>query len=233
MMRRTPLLLLSLLACAALAACGTSEADEAAAWSVPAVPSAKPSPTTPSPRPAPASAAEIRRQVKAAMVDLAGLRPETADISKEDTEGYKLAHPCRDTLPTDRKRTGYRGREWGADSDIWIRQYVVGYLKVPGRTLIAELRSALKGCKKYREPDGRTTTVLPMATPLAGAGSETVAWCEKLVGDNGTGYLCTALTARGNYVMEINAGEAADHRKSEALLRTVHPEALAAFAKAT
>ncbi|MEV0156992.1 hypothetical protein AB0H57_25130 [Micromonospora sp. NPDC050686] len=232
--RRTPLKLLSLLACAALAGCGTAEAEKAATWSAPATPRAKPSPTATPTRPAPTTVGEVRRQVKAAMVDLAGLRPETADISTEDTEAYKLAHPCRDSLPTDRKRSGYRSREWGADSDIWIRQYVVGYLKVPGRTLIGELRATLKGCKSYREPDGRATTVLPMASPLKPAGRDTVAWCEKLVGSGNTGYLCTAVTARGNYVMEVNASESSnDQKQSEALLHKVYARALATFTKVT
>ncbi|MFI6779992.1 hypothetical protein [Micromonospora sp. NPDC050276] len=85
------------------------------------------------PRPAPTSGAEVRTRVTGAMLNLdAKFHPETAQHTEENTEAWKLISLCRVSLPSDIKRTAYRERVWDGEN-VWIRQYMVGYLKVPGR----------------------------------------------------------------------------------------------------
>ncbi|SCF41282.1 hypothetical protein GA0074696_5513 [Micromonospora purpureochromogenes] len=227
--RRTPALLLSMLVALGAAACGPAEEASPARWSAPV--SAAPTPPPP-PRPTPTSTAEVRGQVKAALVDLTDFHPAITDVTSETTEGFKLAHPCRDSLPSDRKRTAYRERQWKGEQ-VWIRQYVVGYLTVPGRKLTGELRSALAKCRTYQEPDGvTTTTVVRPKAPLVPADADTVSWCERLVNDD-TSYLCTVLVSRGSYVLELNAAEAGDLEKSAKLLTRLHRVAVDPFREAT
>ncbi|MEU5942415.1 hypothetical protein ABZ807_25280 [Micromonospora sp. NPDC047548] len=211
------------------AACGPAEEVPQARWSPPT--SAAPTPPPP-PRPTPTSTAEVRGQVKAALVELTDFHPAITDVTSESAEAFKLAHPCRDSLPSDRKRTAHRERQWDSE-EVWIRQYVVGYLTVPGRKLIGELKSALAKCRTYQEPDGvTTTTVVRPKAPLVPADADTVSWCERLVSDD-TSYLCTVLVSRGSYVMELNAGEAGDLEKSAKLLTRLHTTAVEPFREAT
>ncbi|MBM0260708.1 hypothetical protein [Micromonospora sp. 4G55] len=121
----------------------------------------------------------MRGQVKAAMVELTNFHPAIADVTSETAKAFNLAHPYRDNLPSDRKRTAHRERQWKGEQ-VWIRQYVVGYLTVPGRKLIGDLKLALAKCRTYQEPDGRTnTTVVRPEAPLVPADADTVSWCER------------------------------------------------------
>jgi hypothetical protein len=229
MRRRTPLALLSLLVVAGLAACG-SQAVETARWSAPVSVSPKP----PAPRPAPTSSAEVRTRVKAAMLDLdAGFHPETVEFTEENTDAYKLISLCRSALPSDRLRSGQRERIWKGQS-IWIRQYVVGYLKVPGRKLADELRATLATCTSYKVPgDGRTSTVLrPSPAPVPNA-PDVITFCERIKGDS-TVHQCTLILVRGNVVVEIDAsGADSELAAGEALIAKLAPLAVAALEKAT
>ncbi|MEV4545099.1 hypothetical protein [Micromonospora echinaurantiaca] len=230
MRRRTPLLLLSMLALLAPTACGPAEA-ETPRWSAPAESA---SPSAPAPRPAPTSTAEVRSRVKAAMLDLdASIHPETAEFTEENSEAWKLISLCRDSLPSDRKRTAYRERVWDGET-VWIRQYVVGYLKVPGRKLADELRSVLKTCKKYEVPnDGRTSEIVRPTPPPVAEGPDTITFCEKLIGQ-ATRHQCTLLLVRGNFVLQVDASaDEGDLAAGSELLAKLAPLATAALERAT
>ncbi|MFI6262221.1 hypothetical protein [Micromonospora sp. NPDC051006] len=227
LLRRAPLVLLSLLLLSP-AACGPSQAGETPRWSAPT----SASPTPPPPRPAPTSTAEARTRVTAAMLDLdATFHPETAAYTDENTDAWKLISLCRDGLPSDRKRTAYRERVWDGDT-VWIRQYVVGYLKVPGRKLADELRSVLKTCKQYEVPnDGRTSTIVRPSPPPVPNGPDVITFCERLKGES-TRHQCTLFMTRGNFVLEVDASAAdGDLAAGAALLTKIAPLATAALEK--
>ncbi|SCG39494.1 hypothetical protein [Micromonospora inositola] len=231
MRRRLPLALLSLLVVAGVGACGPAAAPQASRWSAPPTPSATPPPPL---RPTPTTAAQVRTRVKAAMLDLdADFHPETADYAEESAEAVKLIAPCRDTLPSDRKRSGQRERLWRGEK-VWIRQYVVGYLKVPGRKLADELRATLAKCKRYTySSDGKVSTIVRPSPPLLPDGPETITFCERLASSRPF-HQCTLLLARGNFVLEIDASdEHGDLKASQTLLTRLAPLATAALQKAT
>ncbi|MER7334882.1 MULTISPECIES: hypothetical protein [unclassified Micromonospora] len=230
MTRRTPLVLLSL-ALAGSAACAPGQAAEPPRWSAPV--SAAASPTPEPPRPAPTSTAEVRSRVSAAMLDLGdGFHPETAEHTEENSDAWKLISLCRDALPSDRRRTAHRERIWDGET-VWIRQYVVGYLKVPGRKLADELRSVLKTCEKYEVPDdGRTSVIVRPSPPPVPNGPDVITFCEKLIGQ-ATRHQCTLLLVRGNFVMQVDvSANDGDLAAGTALLAKVAPLATAALAKA-
>ncbi|MGK5738589.1 hypothetical protein [Micromonospora sp. URMC 103] len=226
--RRAPLVLLSLLLLIGSAGCGPGEPAEAARWSEPA----SASPTPPPSRPAPTSTAEVRTRVTGAMLQLdTSFHPETAAHTEENTDAWKLISLCQASLPSDRKRTAYRERVWDGET-IWIRQYVVGYLTVPGRKLADELRSVLKTCKQYEVPsDGRTSTIVQPSPPPVPNGPDVITFCERLKG-NATRHQCTLLLTRGNFVMEVDAaGGNGDLAATTALLTKIAPLATAALQK--
>ena len=225
-LRRTPLALLSLLLLVP-AACAPSEAAETPRWSAPTVSA------SPKPRPAPTSTAEVRNRVTAAMLDLdAEFHPETAQYTDENTDAWKLISLCKSSLPSDGKRTAYRERTWDGES-VWVRQYVVGYLKVPGRKLADELRSVLATCKQYEVPgDGRTSTILRPSPPPVPNGPDVITFCERLKGKT-TRHQCTLVLVRGNFVLEVDASAAnGDLAAGTALIAKIAPLAVAAFEKA-
>jgi hypothetical protein len=223
MIRHHPLLaLLSLLIPVGLGACGTSQAAQPE-WAPPAATSA-------APLPAPSSKAEVQDRVQLALLDLSTFHPETAQPTGENDEAWKLIHPCRDNLPSDRQRTAYHERLWDGEK-VWIRQYVVGYLKVPGSKLMSELRSTLAKCKTYEESDGRTTTVIRPTPPPVPDSPDVVTFCEQLKGDT-IYHQCTALLVRGNFVMEVDASDDGDLEASQALLAQLIPLATDALAQA-
>ncbi|WP_433129952.1 hypothetical protein ACQPWW_06050 [Micromonospora sp. CA-240977] len=227
--RRTILVPLSLLLFAS-AACAPSQAAEAPRWSAPAVSA---SPTPPKPRPAPTSTAEVRTRLTGAMLDLdATFHPETATSTGENTDAWKLISLCRASLPSDIKRSAQRERVWDGES-VWIRQYVVGYLKVPGRKLADELRSVLATCKEYVVPDdGRTSTIVRPSPPPVPNGPDVITFCERLAG-KATKHQCTLVLVRGNFVMEVDAAASnGDLAAGTALIAKIAPLAVAAFEKA-
>ncbi|MFG3703901.1 hypothetical protein ACGF7U_04085 [Micromonospora sp. NPDC047670] len=230
MMRRTPLVLLSVLALVGPAACAPSRAADTPRWS--AAPTAAP-PTAQPPRPAPTSTAETRTRVTAAMLKLdTQFHPETAEHTEENSEAWKLISLCRDSLPSDRRRTAHRERVWDGET-VWIRQYVVGYLKVPGRKLADELRSVLKSCDRYEVPnDGRTSVIVRPTPPPVPNGPDVITFCEKLIGE-ATRHQCTLFMTRGNFVLQVDvsAGDG-DLAAGTELLAKVAPLATAALAKA-
>ncbi|MEV4659379.1 hypothetical protein [Micromonospora sp. NPDC049301] len=228
-LRRTILVPLSLLLLGS-SACAPSKAAEAPRWSAPTVSA---SPTPPKPRPAPTSTAEARSRVTGAMLNLdATFHPETAQYTDENTEAWKLISLCRASLPSDIKRTAYRERLWDGE-DVWIRQYVVGYLKVPGRKLADELRSVLATCKEYEVPDdGRTSTIVRPSPPPVPNGPDVITFCERLKGKT-TRHQCTLVLVRGNFVMEVDASASnGDLAAGTALIAKIAPLAVAAFEKA-
>lgn len=230
MRRHLPLALLSLLIVAGVGACGPDAAPQASQWSAPPSPSATPPPPL---RPAPTTAAQVRTRVKAAMLELdADFHPETADYAEETAEAVKLIAPCRDTLPSDRKRSGQRERLWRGEK-VWIRQYVVGYLKVPGRKLADELRATLAKCKRYTySSDGKVSTIVRPSPPLVPDGPETVTFCERLASSRPF-HQCTLLLTRGNFVLEIDASdEHGDLAATQKLLVRLAPLAVTALQKA-
>ncbi|SCE78005.1 hypothetical protein GA0070607_1478 [Micromonospora coriariae] len=227
-LRRSTLALLSLLLLAP-AACAPSQAAEAPRWSAPA---ASASPTPPKPRPAPTSTAEVRSRVTKAMLNLdAKFNPETAQYTDENTDAWKLISLCRASLPSDIKRTAYRERLWDGET-VWIRQYVVGYLKVPGRKLADELRSVLSTCKQYEVPDdGRTSTIVRPSPPPVPNGPDVITFCERLKG-KATRHQCTLFLVRGNFVMEVDASASnGDLAAGTALIAKIAPLAVAALEK--
>lgn len=226
--RNTSLALLSLLIPLALAACGTSQASQPE-WAQPAAAATSAAPP-PAPLPAPSSKAEVRDRVMLAIMDLSTFHPETATPTEENDEAWKLIHPCRDNLPSDRQRTAYHERLWDGEK-VWIRQYVVGYLKVPGSKLIGELRTALTKCKTYEESDGRTTTVIRPTPPVGPDSPDVVTFCEQLKGKTTT-HQCSALIAGGNFVMEVDVSDGGDLEASQAMLAQLIPLATDAFTKA-
>ncbi|PZG00838.1 hypothetical protein [Micromonospora deserti] len=229
--RRIPLVLVSMLALAATTACAPTSAVETPRWQVP--PSASATPTAPTPKPAPVSTAEVRSRVKAAMLELdADFHPETAELTEENTEAWKLISPCRDSLPSDRRRTAYRERVWDGET-IWIRQYVVGYLEVPGRKLADELRATLKTCKQYEVPgDGRTSVIVRPSSPPVPDGPDAIAFCEKLTGQ-AIRHQCTLLLVRGNFVLQVDASAGnGDLAGGTELLTKLAPLATAALQRA-
>ncbi|MFC0508273.1 hypothetical protein [Micromonospora costi] len=226
--RRASLALLSLLVLIGSAGCGPGEPTEAARWSEPA----SASPTPPPPKPAPTSTAEVRTRVTSGMLQLdTSFHPETAAHTEENSEAWKLISLCRDSLPSDRKRTAYRERVWDGDT-VWIRQYVVGYLKVSGRKLADELRSVLKTCKQYEVPnDGRTSTIVQPSPPPVPNGPDVITFCERLKGQS-TRHQCTLFLTRGNFVMEVDvSGENGELAAATALLTKIAPLATAALQK--
>lgn len=232
MMRRTPLVLFSLLALVGSAACAPGRAADAPRWSAP-TPASSASPTASPPRPAPTSTTEVRSRVTAAMLTLGTeFHPETAEHTEENSDAWKLISLCRDALPSDRRRTAHRERIWDGET-VWIRQYVVGYLKVPGRKLADELRAVLKTCEKYEVPDdGRTPVIVQPSPPPAPNGPDVVTFCEKLIGQ-ATRHQCTLLLARGNFVVQVDVSAAdGDLAAGAALLAKVAPLATAALEKA-
>ncbi|MCM0676619.1 hypothetical protein NCC78_18280 [Micromonospora phytophila] len=229
MRRRTLPVVLSLLVLAGTAACGRSGAAESPRWSPPA----SAAPTQAAPRPAPTSTAEVRTRVSAAMLDLdAQFHPETTEHTEENSEAWKLISPCRDSLPSDRRRTAHRERVWDGET-IWIRQYVVGYLKVPGRKLADELRATLKKCKKYEVPgDGRTSEIVQPSPPPAPNGPDVITFCERLIG-KATRHQCTLLLVRGNFVLQVDASaNDGDLAAGTELIAKLAPLATAALGKA-
>ncbi|MGC4793365.1 hypothetical protein ACLQ3H_04535 [Micromonospora saelicesensis] len=227
--RRTTPALLSLLLLGPVA-CAPSQAAEAPRWSEPSVSA---SPTPPKPRPAPTSTAEVRSRVTAAMLNLdAKFHPETAQYTDENTEAWKLISLCKASLPSDIKRTAYRERIWDGES-VWVRQYVVGYLKVPGRKLADELRSVLSTCKEYEVPDdGRTSTILRPSPPPLPDGPDVITFCERLSG-KAIRHQCTLVLVRGNFVMQVDAAASnGDLAAGSALIAKIAPLAVAAFEKA-
>jgi hypothetical protein len=158
--------------------------------------------------------------------------PETAQHTEENTEAWKLISLCRDSLPSDRRRTAYRERVWDGET-VWIRQYVVGYLKVPGRKLADELRSVLKTCKKYEVPnDGRTSEIVRPTPPPVPNGPDVITFCEKLIGE-ATRHQCTLLLVRGNFVLQVDvSANDGDLAAGTELLTKLAPLATAALAKA-
>ncbi|MEO3770095.1 hypothetical protein [Micromonospora sp. B9E7] len=228
-LRRIILAPLSLLLFAS-AACAPSQAAEVPRWSAPSVSA---SPTPPEPRPAPTSSAEVRTRVTGAMLNLdAKFHPETAQYTEENTEAWKLISLCRASLPSDIKRTAYRERVWDGEN-VWVRQYVVGYLKVPGRKLADELRSVLATCKHYEVPDdGRTSTILRPSPPPLPNGPDVITFCERLSGKS-IRHQCTLVLVRGNFVMQVDAANSnGDLAAGTALIAKIAPLAVAAFEKA-
>ncbi|MEU7797956.1 hypothetical protein AB0J14_20300 [Micromonospora arborensis] len=228
-LRRTTLVFLSLLLLAP-AACAPSQAAEAPRWSAPTVSA---SPTPPKPRPAPTSTTDVRNRVTGAMLNLnAEFHPETAQYTEENTEAWKLISLCRTSLPSDVKRTAYRERVWDGEN-VWVRQYVVGYLKVPGRKLADELRSVLATCKQYEVPDdGRTSTIVRPSPPPVPNGPDVITFCERLSGKSIL-HQCTLVLVRGNFVMEVDASMSnGDLAAGTALIAKIAPLAVAAFEKA-
>ncbi|MCO1598021.1 hypothetical protein M8C17_23000 [Micromonospora sp. RHAY321] len=224
-LRRTTPALLSLLLLVP-AACAPSQAAETPRWSAPATSA------PPEPRPAPTSTAEVRSLVGKAMLDLnAEFHPETAQYTDENTDAWKLISLCKASLPSDIKRTAHRERTWDGES-VWIRQYVVGYLKVPGRKLADELRSVLATCKEYEVPDdGRTSTVLRPSPPPVPNGPDVITFCERLKGKT-TRHQCTLVLVRGNFVMEVDASASdGDLAAGTALIAKIAPLAVAAMEK--
>ncbi|MBM0274672.1 hypothetical protein [Micromonospora tarensis] len=184
------------------------------------------------PRPAPTSTAEVRTRVTGAMLDLdARFHPETAQYTDENTDAWKLISLCRASLPSDIKRTAYRERSWDGDT-VWLRQYVVGYLKVPGRKLADELRSVLATCKQYKVPsDGRTSTIVRPSPPPVPNGPDVITFCERLSG-KAIRHQCTLVLVRGNFVLEVDAsGGNGDLAASTALIAKIAPLAVAALEK--
>ncbi|PWR04733.1 hypothetical protein DKT68_30640 [Micromonospora acroterricola] len=225
-LRRTILALLPLLLLGP-AACAPSQAAKAPRWSAPAVAA---SPTPPKPHPAPSSTADVRSRVTGAMLDLdARFHPETAQYTDENSEAWKLISLCRASLPSDIKRTAYRERSWDGET-LWLRQYVVGYLKVPGRKLADELRSVLATCKQYEVPDdGRTSTIVRPSPPPVPNGPDVITFCERLKG-KATRHQCTLILVRGNFVMEVDAAaNNGDLAASTDLIAKVAPLASAAL----
>ncbi|RKF25632.1 hypothetical protein [Micromonospora globbae] len=226
--RRATLAVLSLLLLTP-AACGSGAAAEAPVWSAPA----SVSPTPPPPRPAPTSTAEARTRVAEAMLELdADFHPETAAYTEENTEAWKLISLCRDSLPSDRERTAYRERVWDGET-VWIRQYVVGYLTVPGRKLADELRSVLKTCKQYEVPsDGRTSTIVKPSPAPVPNGPDVITFCERLKGES-VRHQCTLFLTRGNFVLEVDVSAGnGDLAAGTALLTKIAPLAEAALREA-
>ncbi|MGN9778783.1 hypothetical protein ACTMS0_23925 [Micromonospora sp. H33] len=218
--RRTPLVLLSLLVTLGLVACGTPE-PAALRLDAPSMKAAVKA--APGPRPAPKSAAEVRQRVRLGMMDLSGFRPETAEHTEENTDAWYLRSLCRDELPSDRHAVGQRDRRW-VKSPVWIRHYVVGFQKVPGRKLIDELRSVLKTCRTYRTHDGRTSTIVAWRPPGVAAHRDVVTFCERQKTDTGIVNQCTIMMARGHYVMEVDASDGdGDLKKSQALTAKLYP----------
>ncbi|MFG2056796.1 hypothetical protein ACGFI9_22510 [Micromonospora sp. NPDC048930] len=229
-MMRRPLALLSLLITTTVAACGTGTAPQAARWNAPPTPTVTPPPPL---KPAPTTAAQVRSRVKTAMLDLdAEFHPETAEYTEENSEAWKLISLCRDALPSDRRRTAYRERVWDGET-IWIRQYVVGYLKVSGRKLADELRGVLKTCTKYTVPgDGRTSVIVRPSPPPVANGPDVITFCEKLIGQS-TRHQCTLLLARGNFVLEVDvAGKDGELAAATELLTKIAPLATTALEQA-
>ncbi|MFE9691531.1 hypothetical protein [Micromonospora sp. NPDC005806] len=229
--RRLPLTLLSLLIVTTVAACGGESAPQAAHWSAPPTPTVTPPPPL---KPAPTTAAQVRSRVKTAMLDLdSEFHPETTEFTEENSDAWKLISLCRDALPSDRRRTAYRERIWDGET-IWVRQYVVGYLKVPGRKLADELQGVLKTCKQYKVPgDGRTSEIVRPSPPPVANGPDVITFCEKLIGRS-TRHQCTLLVARGNFVLQVDvAGKDGDLTVGTELLARIAPLATAALEQAT
>ncbi|SIR05469.1 hypothetical protein SAMN05444858_1067 [Micromonospora avicenniae] len=225
-LRRATLPLLSLLLLLGVTACGLTSAAGAPRWAAPE------SPAPPPPPPAPTSTTEVGTRVKTAMLDLdEKFHPETAAFTEENSDAWKLISLCKDSLPSDRKRTAYRERVWDGDT-VWIRQYVVGYLKVPGRKLADELRSVLKNCTKYEVPnDGRISTIVRPSPPPVPNGPDVITFCERLKG-NSTRHQCTLFVTRGNFVMEVDvSGENGDLAAATELLTKIAPLATTALGK--
>jgi hypothetical protein len=230
--RRAFLALTTVLLPLALAACGGA-APPAAQWQQPgATPSSAPAATSAAPaalRPAPKTKAEVRERVTLATLDLSGFHAETATPTGDNDDAWKLARTC-EILPSDRQRTAHHERLWDGET-VWIRQYVVGYLKLPGRKLLGELRDALDGCKTYEAPDGRAITLVPMRAPTVPDGTEAAAFCERIQGEHVV-HQCTAVLARGNFVTQVDVADRNELAASQAMLGKLVPLAATALAKA-
>ncbi|MFF0371862.1 hypothetical protein [Micromonospora sp. NPDC005087] len=233
-MRRpvVPIILL-LLVVGGLAACGAAE-PAGARWqaaAAPASPTAKPAP--PPPRPAPKNKEEAGRQARLALADLSTFRQETAEHTSENSDDWRLRSLCRDILPSDRLASAGRERRW-VKSPIWIRQHVVGYLTVPGRKLIGELRTVLQTCRSYRTGEGRTATIVPWSPAGVPANPDVVTFCERQQTDDGPLSQCTIMMARGSYVLNLDASDGdGDLKKSQAMVAKLYPLVTEAFVKAT
>lgn len=222
----TVLLPLALAACAGTTTPTAQWAQPAATPSVaPAATSAAPA----APRPAPKTKTEVRERVTLATLDLSGFHAETAKPTGDNDDAWKLARTC-EILPSDRQRTAHHERLWDGET-VWIRQYVVGYLKLPGRKLLGELRSVLDGCETYKAPDGRGITLVPTQAPAVPDGTEAVAFCERIQG-NHVVHQCTAVLARGNFVTQVDVADRNELQASQATLGKLVPLAADALAKA-
>jgi hypothetical protein len=203
-----------------ISACGTGK--PAPIWhAAPASGSASPTtPAVPAPKPPPKTESEVRERVARAAMDLSTFHPDTAKPQTDEAVMFKLAHPCgANGLPSDRRRTGGYERRWSG-GDIEIRHYTVGYLEVPGKKLLAELRDVIGRCTTYKDTDGRTATILGPKPPAVPGTDDGFMWCESLQGRS-TVYWCTAMLARGQFVTEVNTSHSVLDEASGMLDRLV------------
>jgi hypothetical protein len=225
MLRRRLRLALTTALLLAATACGGGDGTSPVRFEQPAATSKAP----PSAPPAPKNKAEVQKRVTLAVLDLATFHEETAKPTDDNDDAWKLAATCR-ALPSDRQRTAQHERLWDGKT-VWIRHYVVGYLKIPGRKLLGELRKTLSSCKSYEYSDGRAVTVLSSPAPALPEATEVVTYCERLKGENVV-HQCTAVLARGNFVAQVDVADHNELKASQAMLARLAPLAAEALAKA-